>query len=199
MTASAETIPGRVPAPALRQRRCRLPAGLAAVAVARDQVRAAIADWVLPVSADIAVLATWDLVTSMLTEGPGGADGLAARDDSITEGPGGAYGTEGPAGPDFSDHLIPAAPRLVGAAPPGTVSLGTVSLGISGARGRLRVDAYDGHRYRWGTPGLAIVAGLADDWGRYRTPGGRAAYFTLRFTIPFYAQIAAGVTDTSAD
>jgi hypothetical protein len=64
-----------------------------------------------------------------------------------------------------------------------------VTLGISGERGRLRVDAYDGHRYRYGTPGLAIVASLADDWGRYRTPGGRAAYFTLRFGIPFFTEI----------
>ena len=152
MTASAETIPV-----ALRQRRYRLSPGLAAVAEARDRVRAAIRDWDLPVSADIAVLATWDLVTSLLTEGPGGADG-----------------TEGPAGP------------------------GTVTLGISGSDDRLRVDAYDGRRYRWGTPGLAIVAGLADGWGRYRTPGGRAAYFCLAFSSPVPPPSGI-VGDTSAD
>jgi len=157
MTASAESIQARVPAPALRHRRFRLSPGLAAVAEARDHVRAAIRDWSLPVSADIAVLATWDLVTSLLTEGPGGADG-----------------TEGPAGP------------------------GTVTLGISGSGGRLRVDAYDGRRYRWGTPGLAIVAGLADDWGRYRSPGGRAAYFCLDFSSPV-PHPSAAVWDTSAD
>jgi hypothetical protein len=157
MTASAETIQARVAAPALRQRRYRLTPGLAAVAEAREHVRAAIGDWGLPVSADIAVLATWDLVTSLLTEGPGGADG-----------------TEGPAGP------------------------GTVTLGISGSHGRLRVDAYDGRHYRWGTPGLAIVASLAADWGRYRTPGGRAAYFCLAFSPPGLSASAA-VWDTSAD
>jgi hypothetical protein len=157
MTASAETIPARVPGPALRQRRYRLSPGLAAVGEAREHVRAAIRDWGLPVSADIAVLATWDMVTSLLTEGPGGADG-----------------TEGPAGPR------------------------AVTLGIRGSHGRLRVDAYDGHRYRWGTPGLAIVASMTDDWGRYRTPGGRAAYFCLAFPPP---PVPASVTvlDTSAD
>jgi hypothetical protein len=193
MTASAETTLGRVPAPALRQRRYRLPGGLAAVAAARDQVRAAIGGWALPVSADIAVLAAWDLVTSMLTEGPGGTDSLAGLDDVITEGPGGAHGTEGPAGPDTHDHAARAALA------PGAALPSAISLGISGARGRLRVDAYDGRPYRWGTPGLAIVAGLADDWGRYRTPGGRAAYFTLKFTVPFSAGIAVAITDTSAD
>jgi hypothetical protein len=131
------------------------------VAQAREHVRAAISDWGLPVSADIAVLATWDLVTSMLTEGPGGADG-----------------TECPAGP------------------------GAVTLGISGARGRLRVDAFDGRRYRWGTPGLAIVASLADDWGRYRTPAGRAAYFCLAFYCAAHSPVRpllVAVPDTSAD
>jgi hypothetical protein len=157
MTASAETIPARVPTPALRQRRYRLSPGLAAVAEAREHVRVAIRDWGLPVSADVAVLASWDLVTSLLTEGPGGADG-----------------TEGPAGP------------------------GAVTLGISGSDDRLRVDAYDGRRYRWGTPGLAIVASLTEDWGRYRTPGGRAAFFCLAFSSP---AVPAGVAvwDTSAD
>jgi hypothetical protein len=155
MMTMAETIPGRVPAAGPLQRRYRLPTGLAAVAEARERVRAAIRDWELPVNGDVAVLATWDLVTSLITEEPGGADG-----------------TEIPAGP--AEHE-----RAQRARTPGTVTLG-----ISGTHGRLRVDAYDGRGYRWGTPGLAIVASLADDWGRYRTPGGRAAYFTLLFVTP---------------
>ena len=165
MTASAETIPL-----AMRQRRYRLAPGLAAVAEARDRVRVAIGDWGLPVPADIAVLATWDLVTSLLTEGPGGADG-----------------NERPAGPGERDQE--ACAHAIGPCLYGTVTPGMMTLGISADRGRLRVDAYDGRRYRYGTPGLAIVASLADDWGRYRTPGGRAAYFTLRFGIPFFAEI----------
>ena len=173
---TAETIPGRVPAADILrplQRRHRLPTGLAAVAEARERVRAAIRDWELPVNADIAVLATWDLVTSFITEGPGGADG-----------------TEIPAGPAEPER----AQRVR--------TPGTVTLGISGTRGKLRVDAYDGRSYRWGTPGLAIVASLADDWGRYRTPSGRAAYFTLLFAIPLAPQslLAPPVfPDTSVD
>jgi hypothetical protein len=171
MTASAETISSRKPVPLPRQRRVRLSQGLAAVAEAREHVRAAIRDWDLAVSADIAVLATWDLVTSLLTEGPGGADG-----------------TEGPAGSGNRGHGSSPEGR-VGPFLYGTITPGMVTLGINAERGRLRVDAFDGRRYRWGTPGLAIVASLADDWGRYRTPAGRAAYFTLNFGIPFFAEI----------
>jgi hypothetical protein len=171
VTALAETISTRGPVPLPRHRRVRLSQGLAAVAEAREHVRAAVHDWGLPVSSDIAVLATWDLVTSLLTEGPGGADG--------TEGPAGSINRAqgGPAEGRFGPFLY------------GTVTPGMVTLGISGERGRLRVDAFDGRRFRWGTPGLAIVASLADDWGRYRTPAGRAAYFTLNFGIPFFAEI----------
>jgi len=119
------------------------------------------------------VLATWDLVTSLITEGPGGADG-----------------TETPAGP--AEHQQAQRVRTPGA----------VTLGISGTRGRLRVDAFDGRGYRWGTPGLAIVASLADDWGRYRTPGGRAAYFTLLFVTPLVPEALLAppiLPDTSVD
>ena len=179
MTASAETIPARLPAPVLRQRRCRLSHGLAAVAEAREHVRAAILDWGLPVSADIAVLATWDLVTSLLTEGPGGTDG-----------------TERPAGP-IERAAVPPGEGPCGPLLYGPVTPGMVRLGINGARGRLRVDAYDGRRSLWGTPGLAIVASLADDWGRYQTPAGRAAYFTLSFTVPFFGEIAGAAADAA--
>jgi hypothetical protein len=181
MTASAETISARWAAPLPRQRRVRLSPGLAAVAEAREHVRAAISDWDLPVSPDIAVLVTWDLVTSLLTEGPGGADGTEGLAGSENRAQG------GPAGGRCGPFLY------------GTITPGMVTLGISGERGRLRVDAFDGRRYRWGTPGLAIVASLADDWGRYRTPAGRAAYFTLNFGIPFFAEIHdAAASDASA-
>jgi hypothetical protein len=99
----------------------------------------------------MAVLLTWDLVTSVTTEGPGGANG-----------------TEGPAGP--------------GVAHPGggPAAGGFLSLGISAWRGMLRVDVYDGRR-SLPARGYEIVASLADDWGTYRTPAGRAVFFTLCF------------------
>jgi anti-sigma regulatory factor (Ser/Thr protein kinase) len=67
----------------------------------------------------------------------------------------------------------------------------TVSLGIRCFRGRLRVDVYDtSHCFPEVTVaagdaetgrGLMLVAALAAEWGFYRTPGGKAVYFTLPF------------------
>jgi hypothetical protein len=157
-------------------RRRRLSPGPAAVGQARARVRAAVRDWQLPVSEGMAVLLTWDLVTSVTTEGPGGANG-----------------TEGPAGPGVT--------RAGG----GPATGGFLSLGISAGRGMLRVDVYDGRR-SLPPRGYEIVASLADDWGIYRTPAGRAVYFTIAFTR---APAAAGpavhraphrsLADTSAD
>ena len=68
---------------------------------------------------------------------------------------------------------------------------GTVTLGIRCLSGRLRVDVYDTSR---SFPvvsvapgdaergrGLMLVATLAAEWGFYRTPAGKAVYFTLLF------------------
>jgi hypothetical protein len=30
--------------------------------------------------------------------------------------------------------------------------------------------------------GLKLVASLSDEWGYYRTPAGKAVYFTMRFS-----------------
>ena len=53
---------------------------------------------------------------------------------------------------------------------------GSIALDIRCDRGRIRV-------YVHGTsdpgPGLVLVAALSDEWGSYRTPWGRATYFTL--------------------
>ena len=67
----------------------------------------------------------------------------------------------------------------------------TVMLVISCSRGQLRVDVHDTSR-SWpvlaDTPadaetgrGLMLVATLSADWGVYRTPAGKAVYFTLAF------------------
>ena len=137
--------------PGVLSRRLRLPPGPAAAGQARARVRAAVRDWRLPVSEGMAVLLTWDLVTSVTTEGPGGANG-----------------TEGPAGPGVTP------------ARGGPAAGGLLSLGISARRGMLRVDVYDGRR-SLPARGYEIVASLADDWGIYRTPAGQAVYFALRF------------------
>jgi len=68
---------------------------------------------------------------------------------------------------------------------------GTVTLGIRCLSGRLRVDVYDTSRSfpvvsvapgdaETGR-GLMLVGTLAAEWGFYRTPAGKAVYFTLLF------------------
>ena len=67
----------------------------------------------------------------------------------------------------------------------------TVTLAITCSRGQLRVDVHDTSR---SLPvlveapadaetgrGLMLVATLSDTWGIYRTPAGKAVYFTLAF------------------
>ncbi len=68
---------------------------------------------------------------------------------------------------------------------------GAVTLGIRCSRDRLRVDVYDTSRsfpVVTDAPvdaetgrGLMLVASLAAEWGFYRTPAGKAVYFTLMF------------------
>jgi len=64
-----------------------------------------------------------------------------------------------------------------------------VILGVRCGGGRLRVDVHDAapsppglddppaDRRAW--PGLALVSRLANEWGCYQTPAGKAVYFTL--------------------
>jgi anti-sigma regulatory factor (Ser/Thr protein kinase) len=59
--------------------RVRLPAGPAAAAEARRQVRAAIQAWDVPVDPDVAVLLTSDLVTNAIRHAAGGTITLAVR------------------------------------------------------------------------------------------------------------------------
>jgi hypothetical protein len=67
----------------------------------------------------------------------------------------------------------------------------TVTLAIRCARGHLRIDVYDKSRYLTAGAnepvdaaaghGLVLVAALSTDWGSFRTPSGKAMYFTLAF------------------
>jgi len=66
---------------------------------------------------------------------------------------------------------------------------GTIKLTVACADGRLRVEVHGAAPVLpWPAdsrtvpgPGVVLVAALSDDWGRYRTPEGEAAYFTLAF------------------
>jgi anti-sigma regulatory factor (Ser/Thr protein kinase) len=68
---------------------------------------------------------------------------------------------------------------------------GNITLAIACSCGQLRVDVHDTSR-SWPVlveapagaetgRGLMLVATLSDDWGVYRTPAGKAVYFTLAF------------------
>ena len=64
-------------------------------------------------------------------------------------------------------------------------------LAIACSRGRLRVDVHDTSRSLPAVAevpadaetgrGLLLVETLSDEWGFYRTPAGKAVYFTLAF------------------
>jgi len=66
---------------------------------------------------------------------------------------------------------------------------GTIKLVVACADGQLRVEVHGAApALPWPAdsrnvpgPGVVLVAKLSDDWGRYRTPEGEAAYFTLAF------------------
>jgi anti-sigma regulatory factor (Ser/Thr protein kinase) len=68
---------------------------------------------------------------------------------------------------------------------------GTITLAVACSCGELRVDVHDSS---YSLPvvleaaleaeagrGLMLVATLSDEWGFYRTPAGKAVYFTLAF------------------
>ena len=67
----------------------------------------------------------------------------------------------------------------------------TLTLAIMCSRGHLRIDVYDTSRFLplgadepAGTDagrGLVLVAALSTEWGSFRTPAGKAMYFTLGF------------------
>jgi hypothetical protein len=67
----------------------------------------------------------------------------------------------------------------------------TLTLAIRCSRGHLRIDVYDQSRslppgldLPAGTDagrGLVLVAALSTEWGSFRTPAGKAMYFTLAF------------------
>jgi len=74
----------------------------------------------------------------------------------------------------------------------------TVMLVIRCPRGHLRIDVYDTSRSLWIAAdepagnqtgrGLALVAALSTEWGSFRTPGGKAVYFTLAFQTDLHIQ-----------
>ncbi len=122
-----------------RKLRITLTAGQATVAAARNEVRAAIRAWDVPVDPSVAALLTSELVTNALRHEAGKA----------------------------------------------------IELVVSCAYRQLQVDVYDtspAMALQMDAPpgaetggGPTLLAGLSSSWGYYRTPAGKAGYFTLMF------------------
>jgi anti-sigma regulatory factor (Ser/Thr protein kinase) len=132
----------------------RLAPRLSAVAAARTEVEAAICAWCVPVDPDVAILLTSELVTNAVTHATANPsrNGKAARRGAAAE---------------------------------------AVLLVIAADDAGLRVDVHDGSAdlpvladcpaeadAETGR-GLLLVTSLSAEWGFYRTPGGKAVYFTL--------------------
>jgi anti-sigma regulatory factor (Ser/Thr protein kinase) len=131
----------------------RLAAALSAVAVARDEVAAAISAWRVLVDPDVAILLTSELVTNAVTHATVNQNGRAANRGMTGE----------------AVLLVIAADDagLRVDVHDGSVDLPVVSGYVAEA------DAETGR-------GLLLVTSLSAEWGFYRTPGGKAVYFTLQ-------------------
>jgi anti-sigma regulatory factor (Ser/Thr protein kinase) len=169
MTPMAPTRPIRPPNPSspaiattsnavngasIRVRRVvRLATRLSAVAVARDEVMAAIRSWRVRVDPDVAILLTSELVTNAVTHATANPNERAAGRGTTT---------------GESVLLVIAADDA------------GLRVDVHDESGDLPVvsgyvadaDAETGR-------GLLLVTSLSAEWGFYRTAGGKAVYFTL--------------------
>lgn len=179
---------------ALRHSRCKLPADLIAAARAREHVAGVVSAWRLPVDADtldVLVLLTSELVANAITHGQQGQprDGGRALPGTGLAGTGLASTRSASTGPasNGSARTAPAGDGVAGAEP--------ITLSIRCRGAELRVEVHDrscdmpvlpprdvlvrGRADSETGRGLMLVDALADTWGYYRTPAGKAVYFTL--------------------
>lgn len=156
---------------ALRHSRFKLPADLVAAARAREHVAAVITAWKLPVDVDeldVVVLLTSELVANAITHGQprGGSRALNGTGPASTGPAGGGAGGSEP---------ITLAVRCRGGELRVEVHDRSCDMPVLPPRGVLvkaRAESETGR-------GLMLVDALADTWGFYRTPAGKAVYFTL--------------------
>jgi anti-sigma regulatory factor (Ser/Thr protein kinase) len=155
MTPMAPTRPTHSVRPPLpvSQHQCRIPlmADLAAAAGARAVVKDCIRTWRVPVDADAAVLLTSELVTNAVTHGSPSAAGTFVLLTVAWDAAGLRVDVH-----DGSGEL----PVLDGPV------LDEPVLDVTAA------EAETGR-------GLLLVTALSAEWGFYRTPAGKAVYFTL--------------------
>jgi anti-sigma regulatory factor (Ser/Thr protein kinase) len=157
MTPMAPTRPNRSTRPAgpllsLSQHQCRIPlmADLAAAAAARSVVEDAIRAWRAPVDPDVAVLLTSELVTNAVT-----------------------HGTPTP-GTFVLLTIVCDAVALRVEVHDGSGDLPVLDTGLLDAD-PLNTGPAEAETGR----GLLLVTSLSTEWGSYRTPAGKAVYFTL--------------------
>jgi len=147
----------------------RLASRLSAVAGARAEVEAAIAAWCVAVDPDVAILLTSELVTNAVTH----ATARSGRNEAAASRGGAAE---------------------------------VVLLVIAADDAGLRVDVHDGsvdlplvadcpaEADAETGRGLLLVTSLSAEWGFYRTPGGKAVYFTLPAHNGVHANVTSGPT-----
>ena len=147
----------------------RLAPRLSAVAAARAEVEAAIGAWRVAVDPDVAILLTSELVTNAVTHASarGGRNGRAASRGGAAEA-----------------VLLEIAADDTGlrvAVHDGSADLPVV------ADCPAEADAETGR-------GLLLVTSLSAEWGFYRTPGGKAVYFTLPARGDVHENVTGGPT-----
>ena len=154
MTPMAPTRPDHPTRPAMSARKCRIPlmADLAAAAAARSVIEDAIRTWRVPVDADTAILLTSELVTNAVTHGTPTAGTFVLLTIACDA-----------AGLRVDVH-------------DGSGNLPVLATGLldSDPLGDGPAEAETGR-------GLLLVTTLSAEWGFYRTPAGKAVYFTLEF------------------
>jgi anti-sigma regulatory factor (Ser/Thr protein kinase) len=134
-------------------RQCHIPimANPAAAAAARSVVEEAIRTWRVPVDADVAVLLTSELVTNAVTHGTATAGTFVLLTIACD-----AAGLRVDVH-DGSGNLP-------------VLDTGLLDTDPSGSAGPAETET---------GRGLLLVTALSAEWGFYRTPAGKAVYFTL--------------------
>jgi anti-sigma regulatory factor (Ser/Thr protein kinase) len=145
----------------------RLAPRLSAVAAARTEVEAAICAWCVPVDPDVAILLTSELVTNAVTHATAGAsrNRKAARRG-------------------FAAEAVLLVIAVDDAGLRVDVHDGSVDLPVLGDC-PAEADAETGR-------GLLLVTSLSAEWGFYRTPGGKAVYFTLQAQADVHGNVIDG-------
>ena len=174
-------------------RRCRVPivANLAAAAAARAVVAEAIRTWHVPVDPEVAVLLASELMTNAVTHGTLSA----AQSATPTRGAFvlltiacDAAGLRVEVHDGSADLPVPHPRRPSAGAPVN----GGIASAAQAATGPIRAavaadaasDQANADALAESGRGLVLVATLSDEWGFYRTPSGKAVYFTLHLRRP---------------